>query len=244
MVRPKNLQDVRFSGFRAKCAALVENSKFTRFITALILINAVTLGMETSTAIKENFGETLFIFDKVVLAIFVFEIIVKLFAYRLSFFRSGWNLFDFTIVAISLIPAAGPLTIFRALRILRVLRLFSVIPQMRRVITALLTAIPGMASVIAVLGLVFYVSAVLCTKLFGTHDAQVMQDNFGTIGKSMYSLFQIMTLEGWSENIVRPTMDYFPWSWIFFIPFIILTAFAVLNLFSELSSIPCKARIR
>lgn len=232
MVRPSTLEHIELQGLRGRAAAFVERAGFARFITVLILINAVTLGLETYPAIMASWaGPVLLTFDKIVLAIFTLEVALKLYAYRLSFFKSGWNVFDFIIVAISLMPAAGPFAVLRALRILRVLRLLSVVPQMRRVISALFTAIPGMSSVVAVLFLVFYVSAVLCTKIFGAHEAPIMQEKFGTITASMYSLFQIMTLEGWSEAIVRPTMDYFPWSWMFFIPFIILTAFAVLNLF-------------
>ena len=167
---------------------------------------------------------------------FVAELVAKLIVYRWRFFRSGWNVFDFIIVGISLVPASGNLSVLRALRILRVLRLLSVVPDLRKVIEALLRAVPGMSSIVAVLMLVFYVSAVLSTKLFGLEvhpddTAGDMQEWFGTIGASMYSLFQIMTLESWSMGIVRPTMELYPWAWVFFVPFIILTSFAVLNLF-------------
>jgi len=163
--------------------------------------------------------------------VFTLELLIKFYAYRLSFFRSGWNIFDLLIVAIAWIPASGSLAVLRTLRILRVLRLLSVVPQMRRVISAIGHSIPGMISVIGVLGIVFYVSAVLTTKLFGQHPDPDMQAWFGTIGSSAYTLFQIMTLESWSMGIVRPVMAHFPWAWLFFVPFIIITSFAVLNLF-------------
>ncbi len=156
---------------------------------------------------------------------------LKLFIYRLSFFRAGWNVFDFIIVGIALIPASGPLAVLRTLRILRVLRLVSVIPSMRRVIAALLHAIPGMASIMAVLMVIYYVCSVLATKLFHAHPDPDVARQFESIAASMYTLFQIMTLEGWSQEIVRPVMDVYPYSWLFFIPFIIVTSFAVLNLF-------------
>ena len=124
-------------------------------------------------------------------------------------------------------PAAGPLYILRALRILRVLRLISVVPQMRRVVQALVTAIPGLLSIVALISLIFYISAVLATNLFGSE----FEEWFGTIGASMYSLFQIMTLESWSMGIVRPVMRVYPYAWIFFVPFIMVTSFAVINLF-------------
>lgn len=229
MVRP-NLQTA-LQGDRKAIAAYVEGDRFVGFITALILINAVTLGLETMPTVTERFGSLLKIIDFIILVIFTAEIILKFYAYRWDFFKSGWNVFDLFIVTIAWMPATEGLSILRALRILRVLRLLSVVPQMRRVIAAIGHSIPGMVAVIGVLGLVFYISSVLTTKLFGTHPDPNMQEWFGTIGASAYTLFQIMTLESWSMGIVRPTMDLFPYAWLFFVPFIVVTSFAVLNLF-------------
>ena len=216
---------------RKAVASLVEGRAATSFITALILVNAVTLGMETDASWQASYGPFLYWVDKVILVIFTIELALKFFAYRLSFFRSGWNLFDLAIVTIAWVPTSGALAVLRALRILRVLRLISVVPQMRRVVAAIGHSIPGMVSVVGVLGLIFYVSAVLATKLFGTHPNADMQEWFGTISASAYTLFQIMTLESWSMGVVRPTMQLFPWAWAFFLPFIIITSFAVLNFF-------------
>jgi len=217
--------------YRARLAAFIESKLAVRVITALILLNAVTLGLETDPDIMARWGVYLQWTDRTLLTIFTLELTIKLVAYRFSFFRSGWNVFDFIIVSVSWLPASGTLSVLRAFRILRVLRLLSVVPQMRRVITALGHSIPGMSSVIGVLLIIFYVCAVLSTKLFGQHPDPQMQEWFGTVGASAYTLFQIMTLESWSMGIVRPTMEYFPLSWIFFVPFIIITSFAVLNLF-------------
>lgn len=227
MVRPTNLQDIQFTGLRAGLAKFIENRNFSRFITFVILANAVTLGLETSSSMVARFGDFLTVIDSIALVIFLIEIFLKLSLYGPSFFRAGWNIFDFVIVSIALIPAIGPFSVLRTLRVLRVLRLVSVVPQMRRVIAALFHAIPGMASIMAVLLIIFYVASVLVTRLFG-HEFEIL---FGSIGASMYTLFQIMTLEGWSEEVVRPVMGVYPWSWLFFIPFIIITSFAVLNLF-------------
>ena len=216
---------------RARMSDWLEHSIFVRFITALILINAVTLGLETDPHMIRKYGGWLHAVDKVILIIFSLELALKLYAYRLRFFTSGWNIFDFLIVSIAWFPTSGVLSVLRALRILRVLRLLSVVPQMRRVISALGHSIPGMASVMGVLLIIFYVAAVLATKLFGGHPDTNMQAWFGTVGASAYTLFQIMTLESWSMGIVRPTMAYYPHAWAFFIPFIIVTSFAVLNLF-------------
>ncbi len=209
---------------------LVESRGFQAAIIAVIVINAVTLGLETSPRAMSAAGPLLIAIDTVALWIFTIELSLKLWVYRSRFANDGWNVFDLVIVAVSWIPAAGPLSVLRALRIMRVLRLLSVVPQMRAVIGALLRALPGMGSIVAVLMLVFYVSAVLATKLFGAD----FPEWFGSIGESMYSLFQIMTLESWSMGIVRPVMEQHPAAWAFFVPFIVVTSFAVLNLFIAL----------
>ena len=206
---------------------LVESAAFQRFIVAVIIVNAITLGLETSSTAMAAAGGLLLALDRAALVIFVVELTLKLFVYRLRFFRSGWNLFDFTIVAITLAPTGEGLQVLRSLRILRALRLVSVVPSMRKVVNALLRAIPGMSSVLTLLLLVFYVAAVMSTKLFGAS----FPDWFGTIGESFYTLFQVMTLESWSMGIVRPVMEAYPLAWIFFVVFILLTTFAVLNLF-------------
>lgn len=229
MVRPKNI--ITLKDPQKTVAELVERPSFIGFITLLILINAVTLGLETDQDILAVYGPALFWIDKIILVFFTVELALKFFAYRWSFFRSGWNVFDLIIVTIAWMPASGPLAVLRALRILRILRLISVVPQMRRVITAIGHSIPGMISIIGVMMLVFYVSSVLATKLFGAHPDPDMQEWFGSISASAYTLFQIMTLESWSMGVVRPTMEIFPLAWMFFLPFIIITSFAVLNFF-------------
>lgn len=204
-----------------------ESRGVQRVITALIVLNAVTLGLQTNPEIDRQVGSYLHAFDVLVLWVFVIEIGAKLLWRRTGFFRNGWNVFDFLIVGIALMPSSGPLSVLRALRILRVLRLMSVVPQMRRVIGALFTAIPGITSVGAIIALLFYVGAVLTTNFFGAAFPQW----FGSIGESMYTLFQVMTLESWSMGIVRPVMETYPLAWVFFVPFILITSFAILNLF-------------
>lgn len=216
---------------RANITRLVESRLFVGLIVGLILLNALTLGLETSDRMMELYGPVLLMLDQIVVGVFVAEMILKFYAYRLSFFRNGWNVFDLSIIALSLIPATGPLAILRALRIFRVLRLFSIVPQMRMVITGLLRAIPGMTSVVAVIAIVFFVFSVLVTKIFGRTGDPVLEGLFGDLGASMFTLFQLMTLEDWVGGIVEPAMELHPWSWMIFIPFIILTTFAILNLF-------------
>ena len=196
-------------------------------IMAVIVVNAVTLGLETDRAVMQAFGPALILLDKIALTVFAAELLLKLYVYRLSFFRDPWKIFDFIIVGVSLLPATGNLSVLRALRILRVLRLVSVVPSLRKVVGGLIAALPGMGSITALLLLVFYVFSVMATQLYGDR----FPDWFGSIGASAYSLFQIMTLESWSMGIVRPVMEVFPYAWSFFIVFILCTSFTVLNLF-------------
>lgn len=215
---------------RSRIEAMVTSKYFVNAITAVILANAVTLGLETSDNIMAAHGTLIRAFDHVILGIFVAELVLKVFALGSRFFKSGWNLFDFAVVAISLFPASGPFAVLRTLRVLRVMRLISTVPSLRRVVSALLTAIPGMTSVMSVLLVIFYVSAVMTTQIFGAVDDARMQALYGSIGDSMFTLFQIMTLEGWHE-IAEVTLEYYPSSWAFFVIFIVVTSFAVLNLF-------------
>jgi voltage-gated sodium channel len=202
-------------------APLVRNG-----ILGVILFNAILLGFDTSKTMKSLFGGLIDWLDTLCLTIFIVEIILKLIAYRFSFFKSGWNVFDFIIVGISLVPGAEGLSVLRALRILRLLRVVSVAPSLRRVVEGFVTALPGMGSVFVLMALIFYIGSVMATKLFGAS----FPDWFGTLGLSAYSLFQIMTLESWSMGIVRPVMVQFPYAWAFFVPFIMVTTFAVVNL--------------
>ena len=212
---------------REKLRSLLETRLFERFITGLIVINAVTLGLETSPTAMAFAGPVLLTLDRVILFVFVVEIAARLYVHRLLFFKDPWSVFDFTVVAIALMPTTGALSVLRALRILRVLRLISTVQSMRRVVSALLSALPGMGSIVALLSLIYYVFSVMATKLFGA----AFPEWFGTVGSSAYSLFQIMTLESWSMGIVRPVMEVFPLAWLFFVPFILMTSFTVLNLF-------------
>ena len=215
------------AGLREKLRTWVENPKVQNLIMALIVINAAILGLETVPAAMDRFGSLLLAADSIILGIFVVEVLVRIFAHRLAFFRDPWSLFDFTVVAIALVPASGPFAVLRALRVLRVLRLLTLVPSMRRVVGALLESIPGLSSIALVLLLIYYVFAVMATKLFGENFPQW----FGSIGESLYSLFQIMTLESWSMGIVRPVMEVHPNAWMFFVIFILIATFTMLNLF-------------
>ncbi len=214
-------------GFLGKVQGLIESGGCQRTISVLIILNAITLGLETSATLRDAIGPALAGIDRALLSVFVVELLAKLVVYRTRFHRDVWNVFDFIVIGIALVPATGTLSVLRALRVLRVLRLVSAVPSMRRVVAALLHAIPGMGSIIALLGLIYYVFSVMATNLFGGTFPEL----FGDIAASAFSLFQIMTLEGWAMEIVRPVMEVHPYAWAFFVPFMLVTTFTVLNLF-------------
>jgi voltage-gated sodium channel len=215
------------SGLQGVLARFLERPVVEHTIMALIIVNAITLGMETSPALMAQFGGLLLFLDKAILSIFVLEILARLYVHRLRFFRDPWRVFDFIVVGIALIPATGQLSVLRALRVLRVLRILTIVPSMRRVVGALLGAVPGLLSIGMVLLLIYYVFAVIATNLF----AAAFPDWFGNLGRSFYTLFQVMTLESWSMGISRPVMEQFPYAWGFFIAFILIATFTMLNLF-------------
>ncbi|MFB2532030.1 ion transporter [Paracoccus sp. p4-l81] len=211
---------------RDRLNRLIDHPLTGQIILGVILFNAVILGLETSGRLMARHGDIIQTLDRLCLAIFVVEIAAKLIGRGPAFFRSGWNIFDAVIVGVALVPAGQGLAVLRALRILRVLRVISVAPRLRRVVEGFLAAVPGMASVFLLMGMIFYIGAVMATKLF----AAAFPEWFGTLGRSAYTLFQIMTLESWSMGIVRPVMEVFPQAWLFFVPFILITTFAVVNL--------------
>jgi len=219
--------DNRLRTPRERVRDWIEQPRFQRLIILLILVNAILLGLETSPSVLAAAGPVIIAIDRVILAVFVLEIALRLFAHRAAFWRDPWSIFDFLVVAIALVPASGPFAVLRALRVLRVLRLLTMVPSMRRVVGALLAAIPGLGSIALVLMIIYYVFAVIATNLFSA----AFPEWFGSVGRSLYTLFQVMTLESWSMGIARPVMAQFPFAWVFFIIFILVATFTMLNLF-------------
>ena len=207
--------------------SIVEDPRTERFIMALIVLNAITLGLETSDSVMARYGAFLTVFDRLVIAIFVVEIAARFIVQGRAFFKNGWNLFDVFVVGVALAPATAAFSVLRALRVLRLLRLITAVPSLQRVVGGLLGALPGMGSILLLIALVFYVSAVMAVNLYGKE----FPDLFGTLGTSLYTLFTIMTLEGWTNDVVNPIRKVHPYALFFFIPFIIITTFWVLNLF-------------
>lgn len=212
---------------RQRLQKFIEYPLVQRFLLALILMNAITLGLETMPAVMAVAGTVLHAVDQVILLVFVLEIAIRLWVHRLAFFKDAWSVFDFVVVGIALVPASGPFSVLRALRVLRVLRVLTFVPSMRNIVGALMQSLNGMLSIGMVLGLIYYVAAVMVTKLFG----EAFPEWFGSLGLSLYTLFQVMTLESWSMGIARPVMAQFPYAWAFFVPFILIATFTMLNLF-------------
>lgn len=211
---------------RERVRWLLETSTVQRIVVAVIVVNAVTIGCETSAFLMDRIGGLLVAVDRISLAIFSVEIGARLYAYRRDFFADPWNWFDAVIVGLALVPVTGPTSVLRALRILRALRLVSAVPSMRRVVGALLSAVPGMASIIGLLMLMIYIAAVISTKLF----SQIIPERFGDLSRSLFSLFQIMTGDDWG-TVAKEVMEHRPWAWVFFIVYILVSTFVALNLF-------------
>ncbi|GAA4249029.1 ion transporter [Azospirillum formosense] len=215
------------TGPLARAGAWIESEQGQKAIFGLILLNAVVLGLDTSSTVSDAIGPLLSALDTVILIAFTAELALRIGHQGRAFFRDGWNLFDFVVVAITLAPVGPEIMVLRTLRVLRVFRLVTVMPRLRMIVHALVSSLPGLAMIVLLQFLLFYVAGVMATKLFGAD----FPDWFGTLGASLYSLFQIMTLESWSMGIVRPVMEVYPYAWAFFLPFILAATFTMLNLF-------------
>jgi voltage-gated sodium channel len=195
-------------------------------ITALIIINTIVLGMETYPSVINVYGELLASIDQAILYVFIIELILRFFAYRLDFFRNPWSIFDLCVIGIALVPSQDAFSALRAARALRTLRLISAFPKLRKVIEGLVMAIPGICAIAGVMAIIICVFSLIASKLYGSSYPEW----FGNLHLSVFSLFQIMTLEGWPD-IVRTVMQEKPFAWIFFVTYILIATFSVLNLF-------------
>ena len=209
-----------------KIKKIIDSQFFQRFIITIIILNGIIMGFETSKDFELHYGVYATYFNTLVVLIFTIEIVLRIYIYRISFFKDAWSLFDLSIVLISLVPANAGFEIFRVMRVLRLLRLITVVPQMKKIVMALVKVMPGMGAIGALLLLIFYIFAIMATNLY----AETFPEWFGTLGDSIYTLFQIMTLESWSMGIVRPIMEQHPNAWLFFIPYILIATFIMINL--------------
>ena len=218
--------DVKDVSFKAWLGRLIHHRFFEWIIVALIVVNAIAIGLETDPDIYNSYGPLLGALDRGILSIFVLELLIRFYVLGFRMFKDPWSVFDVIVVGVALVPTTGHLSVLRSLRVLRLLRLISAVPSMRRVVSGLLAAIPGMGSVICLLLLVLYVASVMATEMFGA----AFPEQFGTLGASIFTLVQIMTMEGWAD-LSGPVMEKFSYAWLFFLIYMLVTSFAVLNLF-------------
>lgn len=217
-----------------KFREFVDGRLFSNFILVVIIINAVLLGLQTSKTVMENMGGVLEIVDEIFLGIFILEMILKIIAYGLSYFKDGWNWFDMIIILLSVLSSLSFLSAFRVFRIFRVfrslkamrgMRMMSSLRHLRVIVQAIGRSIPSIAWTALLLVLIYYIFSIIGVSMFG----EEFPDWFGNIGKSMYTLFQVMTLESWSMGISRPVMEVFSYAWMYFVPFVLISSFIVMN---------------
>ena len=212
------------------CRRLVEANRFEYFIIGIILFNAALLGLGTSPAIERDYGDRLHLANNVILGIFIVEALLKMLARwprPLRYFRDGWNIFDFTVVVLALIPTTGEFAIVtRLFRLLRVVRLISTIKDLRLIVAALVRSIPSVGHVTILMSIVVYIYAIMGYHLFHQHDPE----NWRDLGTSLLTLFNILTLEGWTD-VMDAAMTVYPWAWVYFISFVVVGTFVVINMF-------------
>lgn len=205
---------------------IVFHKKVQQFIVALILFNAITLGLATNLSIMSKYGDIINLLDKITIYIFTIEIILRIGAKKLDFFKDPWSIFDFTIVAISLAPNTGVFSILRSLRVIRVLRLISVSSNLKVIVNALIISISNIFWLTILTAIIYYIFAVIGTNLY----QKTVPEYFSSLADSLFTLFQLTTLDGWSD-LARKTEAIHPHSTVFFVLFILISVFVVLNLF-------------
>lgn len=209
---------------------LVGAPLFERSIISLILLNAVILGLETDATLVANYGEWFELGHQLILGLFIIEALLKISAVAPRFklyFGNGWNLFDFSVILLSLLPATGELTmIARLARLLRVLRLISTLPELRLIVATLMRSIPSMGNIMLLMSIIFYIYAIAGFHLFHLNDPE----HWGTLGLSLLTLFRVVTLEDWTD-VMYTAMESQPWAWAYFVSFIVMGTFVIINLF-------------
>ena len=215
---------------KALCSRIVNHHFFEKIIIGLIILNGVILGMETSTGLVAQYGQLFELTSHFILLVFILEAAMKITAVapRLKlYFGSGWNLFDFSVVVLSLVPSTGEFAmIARLARLLRVMRLISTIPELRLIVSTLVRSLPGMMHVISLMAVIFYIYAIAGFHLFNQHDPEL----WGTLGLSLLTLFRVVTLEDWTD-VMYTAMDMHPLSWMYFVSFVVIGTFVIINLF-------------
>lgn len=214
-----------FSKIQSFFKRITQSKIFKNSIVLIILLNSIVLGLITSDTICAQFGDILEFTLSACVVIFTIEIIMRLIANGWRFFLSGWNIFDFLLVVMALFPTGGAATSFRVFRVLRALRLLSSMKKLRHIISAILVSAPHVFWAAVLLMIVFYIFGIMGQNLF--HET--FPQWFGTLGETVYTLFQVTTLESWSMGIARPVMEVHPWAWCYFVPFVMISSYIVLN---------------
>jgi voltage-gated sodium channel len=209
---------------------LVDSSAFTAAVVAVILANAVVLGLQTYPGLERRHGDTLDLLNGIFLAFFVVEILLRLASYLprpWRFFLDGWNIFDFVAVGLAFVPGLQRnTTVLRLARLARIVRVAHLLPDVRVLVTAVIRSLPPLASMAILTTLILFVYGMIGWQLFGAEEPQ----QWGTIGEAMLTLFVMLTLEDFPQYMERG-MEIHPWSWVFFVSFILVAAFVVINVF-------------
>lgn len=207
------------------CVRITSSKIFKNTIVLIILINSIVLGLITSEAIYAKFGELLEFILSACVVIFTVEITLRIIAKGWRFFLNGWNIFDFLLITMALMPETGAAITFRVFRVLRALRMVSSMKKLRHIVSAILVSAPHVFWAAVLEMIIFYIFGIMGQNLF--HEA--FPQWFGTLGETVYTLFQVTTLESWSMGIARPVMKVYPWAWMYFVPFVMISSYIVLN---------------
>ena len=203
---------------KEKIKKMVESKRFDLFIMSLICLDAIVFGLMTSEHFNNYFGNVLFVLDRMCMAIFMIEMLLKLFVYSYKFFHSRWNVFDFIVITISSFSFASYFIVLRTFRLFRLLKYINKFSKLKRILSIFATLLPNFVAMILVFGVFLYVFAIMSVALYGNVFIE-----FSTLGSAVFSLLQIFTLDGWASEIARPVMSVFPHSWIFFSSFLLIS---------------------
>jgi voltage-gated sodium channel len=214
---------------RQPFARLVESHAFTTVIIGVIIANAVVLGLQTYDAIVDRRGPALDVLDLLFLGVFCVELILRIASYRnpLDFFRSGWNVFDFVVIALAFTPGLREsTTLLRLARLARVVRIVRLLPDLRVLLVGVMRSVPPLASMSVLVTLILFVYGMVGWSIFGNS----IPEDWGDIGTAMLTLFVMLTLENFPVYMDRG-MEVHSWSWIYFVSFVLIAAFIVINVF-------------
>jgi voltage-gated sodium channel len=213
---------------RNRLARLVDSTGFTIVVTAVIVLNAIVLGLDTYGGLHDRFGDQLALINALCLAFFVGELALRMASYGrrpVDFFRSGWNVFDFVVILAAFVPVVREnATLLRLVRLLRVIRIIRVLPDLRVLLIGVWRSIPPLLSIAAVTAMLLFVYGMLGWLLF----ADELPQHWGNIGRAMLTLFVVLTLENFPQYM-EEGMEVHPWSWIYFVTFVLIAAFVVIN---------------